>query len=108
MNLAFKFCQVRPELSCARKELFSFGVVNLWRWEVHCGCCAYKMISGTPGLSPPNARGQVLISRFMGLSPSSGSVLTAGSLEPASDSASPSLFAPPPLVLRRSLSLKNK
>ena len=34
---------------------------------------------------------QVMISRFMGSSPASGSVLTAQSLEPASDSVSPSL-----------------
>ena len=39
---------------------------------------------------------QVLISWFVGLSPSSGSVLTAQSLEPASDSVSPFLSAPPP------------
>ena len=38
----------------------------------------------------------------------SGSVLTAQSLEPASDSVSPSLSAPPLLVLCLSLSLKNK
>ena len=31
--------------------------------------------------------------------PASGSVLTAQSLEPASDSVSPSLSAPPPLTL---------
>ena len=49
---------------------------------------------------------QVMISWFVGLSPASGSVLTAQSLEPASDSASPSLSASPPLVL--CLSLKNK
>ena len=47
---------------------------------------------------------QVTISRLMGLSPTSGSVLTAQSLEPASDSVSPSLSVPPPLVP----SLKNK
>ena len=41
---------------------------------------------------------QVTISKFMGLSPVSGSVLTAQSLEPASDSASPPLSAPPPLT----------
>ena len=40
-----------------------------------------------------------MISRFVSLSPVSGSVLTARSLVPASDSVSPSLFAPPPLVL---------
>ena len=45
---------------------------------------------------------QVMISRFM------GSVLTAQSLEPASDSVSPSLSAPPLLMLCLSLSLKNK
>ena len=34
---------------------------------------------------------QVMISHFMGSSPASGSVLTAQSLEPVSDSVSPSL-----------------
>ena len=42
---------------------------------------------------------QVMISWFMSLSPTSGSVLTAQSLEPASDSVSPSLSASPPLTL---------
>ena len=51
---------------------------------------------------------QVMISWFMSLSPTSGSVLTAQSLEPASDSVSPSLSAPPLLVRVLSLSLKNK
>ena len=45
---------------------------------------------------------QVTISRFVSSSPASGSVLTAQSLEPASDSASPSLSAPPQLMLARS------
>ena len=40
-------------------------------------------------------------------SPTSGPVLTAQSLEPASDSASPSLSAPPPLTLYLSLSKIN-
>ena len=47
---------------------------------------------------------QVVISRFMSLRPASGSVLTAQSLEPASHSVSPSLSAPPLLML----CLKNK
>ena len=47
---------------------------------------------------------QVMISQFMGLSPASGSVLTAWSLEPASDSVSPSLTHSHPV----SVSLKNK
>ena len=42
---------------------------------------------------------QVMISRFVGSSPASGSVLTARRLEPASDSVSPSLSAPSLLML---------
>ena len=48
---------------------------------------------------------QVMISQFTGSSPTSGSVLTAQSLESASESVSPSLSAPPLLTLV-SLSLK--
>ena len=51
---------------------------------------------------------QVMISWFVGLSPTLGSVLTAQSLEPASESVSPSLFAPPLLTCCLFLSLKNK
>ena len=54
------------------------------------------------------ASAQVMISRSVSSSPVSGSVLTAQSLEPASDSGSPSLSAPPLLVLCLLLSLKNK
>ena len=49
---------------------------------------------------------QVMISRSVSLSPASGSVLMAQSLEPALDSVSPSLSAPPLLALWPSL--KNK
>ena len=49
---------------------------------------------------------QVMISRSVSLSPTLGSVLTAQSLEPALDSVSPSLSAPPPLMLCLSLSQK--
>ena len=48
---------------------------------------------------------QVMISQFVSLSPVSDSVLAAQSMEPASDSVSPPLSAPPPT---RALSLKNK
>ena len=41
----------------------------------------------------------VMISQFMSSNPASGSGLTARSLEPASDSVSPSLSAPPLLAL---------
>ena len=51
------------------------------------------------------ALAQVMIWQFTLLSPASGSALTAQSLEPVSDSVSPSLSAPPPLVLCLSLSL---
>ena len=49
---------------------------------------------------------QVMISQVVGSSPTSGSVLIAQSLEPASESVSPSLSALPQLTL--SPSLKNK
>ena len=51
---------------------------------------------------------QVMISRFVGSSPASGSVLIAQSLEPASDSVSLSLCPSPAYVLSLSLSVKNK
>ena len=44
----------------------------------------------------PPTSGQVMISRSVSSSPASGSVLTAQSLEPVSDSVSPSLSAPTP------------
>ena len=50
---------------------------------------------------------QVMVSRSVGSSLESGSVLTARSLESALDSVSPSLPFPP-LMLCLSLSLKNK
>ena len=46
---------------------------------------------------------RVMISQSVSSSPTSGSVLMAQSLEPASDSVSPSLSAPPPLMLCLSL-----
>ena len=49
---------------------------------------------------------QVMISQFVGLSPASGSVLTARSLEPALDAVSPSLSAPLLLTLCLSVSQK--
>ena len=51
---------------------------------------------------------QVMISQSVSVSssPASGSVLTAQSLEPVSDSVSPSLSAPPLLML--CLSVKDK
>ena len=51
---------------------------------------------------------QVMISQSVSSSPASGSVLTAQSLEPVSDSVSPSLSAPPPFMLSLSVSKINK
>ena len=51
---------------------------------------------------------QVMISQFVSLGPALGSVLTAQSLELASDSVSPHLSTPPLLTLCVSLSLNNK
>ena len=47
---------------------------------------------------------QVMISQFVSLSPAMGSVLTAQSLEPTSDSVSPPLSTPPLLMLCVSVS----
>ena len=49
---------------------------------------------------------QVMISLFVSSSPALDTGLTAQSLEPASDSVSPSLFAPPQLTLCLSLEKK--
>ena len=54
-------------------------------------------------VKPPTSA-QVMISRFVGSSPTVGSVLTAQSLEPASDSVSPSLCPSPVHALSLSVS----
>ena len=51
---------------------------------------------------------QVMISGFVSSSPASGSMRRAQSLEPASDSVSPSLSLPPCLSLSLSLSFSQK
>ena len=56
----------------------------------------------------PQTFAQDMISWFMDLSPASGSVLTAQSLETASDSVSLSLSLFPSPARALSLSLKNK
>ena len=61
---------------------------------------------GSWGAQAVQTTAQVMISRFVGSGPALGSVLTARSLEPASDSVSPSLSAPPLLTLCLWLSQK--
>ena len=85
----------------------------------------YNSISESSAVEKGNGRGawvaqsverptspRVMISQSVSSSPVLGSMLTAQSLEPASDSVSPSLSAPPLLTLSLSLSLslsvKNK
>ena len=51
---------------------------------------------------------QVMILQFVSSSPASGSVLTAQSLEPVSDSVSPPVSTPLLLMFCVSLSLNNK
>ena len=59
-------------------------------------------------LVKPLTSAQVMISQLDSLSPASGSVLTARSPEPASDSVSPPLSAPPSLSLSLSkINIKN-
>ena len=67
---------------------------------------------GAPGwlhqLGKCSTSAQVVISWFVGSSPASGSVLTAWSLEPASDSVSPPLRPSPVHTLSLSVSKINK
>ena len=77
---------------------FSFGKAPLW------GTWVAQLVKRL-------TLAQVMISQFVGLSPASGSVLTAQSLEPASDSLSLSLSALPQIVsvsVSLSLSKLNK
>ena len=81
---------------------------NLEIHFVHSTRYVFKIKVGSTWVAPSLQRltsAQVMISQFVGSSPASSSVLTACSLEPASDSVSPSFSAPPPLM---PLSLKNK
>ena len=58
----------------------------------------YRGVWVAPSVKRPTLA-QVMISWSVSLRPAWGSVLTAQSLEPASDSVSPSLSAPPRLML---------
>ena len=60
---------------------------------------SYKRVRGTWVAQSVKFPTSVMISQFVGPNPASGSVLTAQSLEPFSNSMSPSLSAPPPLML---------
>ena len=96
---------VSPSLSAPPLLALSLSKINIFK--------IFFLKKGTRGAwvaqsveRPPSA--QVMISRFVSSSPASGSVLTAQSLEPASDSVSLHLLAPHLLMLYVSLSLNNK
>ena len=80
-------------------------------WVLVVVCVSFKeLIQGSwvaQSVKRPTSA-QVMISQFMGGSLTLGSVLTAQSLEPVSDSVPPSCSAPPLLELCLSLFLKNK
>ena len=73
---------------------------------VHCNTFQKCPAWVAPLVKRPTSA-QVMISWFIGFSPLTGSVLTAQSLEPASDVASPSLSVPLPLLFVFSLSLSH-
>ena len=73
------------------------GSMCLRSW--HWGACVAQLVK-----RPTSA--QVTISQSVSSSPASGSGLMAQTLEPASNSVSPSLSAPPPFMLCLSLSQK--
>ena len=68
--------------------------IKLWRLR-HCDTRGAWVAQS---LKRPTSA-QVMITRLVSSSPTSGSVLTEQSLEPASESVSPSLVAPPLLTL---------
>ena len=83
----------------------------LGRQSCYFNINSFKMFLGAGGawVAPSVERltlAQVMILQLESLSPPLGSVLSAQRLEHASDSMSPSLSAPPPLML--CLCLKNK
>ena len=83
------------------------------RLQKQAGICAWRAIprkvtfrgAWVAQLVKRLTSAQVMISPFVSSSPASGSVLTAQSLEPVSDSVSPSLSDPPSV---HALSLSQK
>ena len=99
------------------KSLLSFSLRTFSSPETHIWCNApayssfYKTWYRGAWVAPSVkwlTSAQVMISQLVSSSPASGSVLTAQSLEPASDSVSPSLSLPLPCSHSVSLSLSLK
>ena len=91
----FRFC-VSLSLCPSPIHALSLSVSKI---NKHWGACVAQSVK-----RPTSA--QVMILRSVSLSPALGFGLMAQSLEPASDSVSPSLSAPPPFMLCLSLSQK--
>ena len=87
-------------ISTYRLLIFAFYIQVLLYW-VHKYLKMLKMSHWVTQSVKGLTSAQVMTSRFMGLSPVLGSVLTAQNLQPASDSVSPSLCP----SLARTLSL---
>ena len=105
----YKQCSINilADISLGARAFISVGQIPKSRGQVNrhvCFKCQERGVWVAQSVKRPTSA-QLVISRFVGSSPASGSVLTARSLEPASDSVSPSLSAPPLLVLCLSLTL---
>ena len=76
-------------------------VFLVWSWDQHrVRNRPFRGAWGAQSVKRPTSA-QVTISWFVSSRPTSGSVLTAPSLEPVLDSVSPSLSAPPLLITCR-------
>ena len=101
-RLEFKFPAL-PHACCAvlvkhGESSLGFGVSSVLQKGMSRGSRAAQLVK-----RPTSA--QVMISWSVGSSPASGSVLTARTLEPTSDSVSPSLSLPLPCSFSLALSL---
>ena len=97
----------KKENKTEAQNTFTLSEKDYYRYQIQKGKAWGAWVAQS--VKPPTSA-QVTISRFESSNPTSGSVLTAWSPEPALDSMSPSLSAPPLLTfcLSVSLSLKNK
>ena len=100
-------------LSPSPHQLFNLfvEVTKAMAFQEYCHCFFFKKpVKGWGAWVAQSVEcltsAQVMISRFVGLGPTSSSELTAQSLESASDSVSFSLSAPPLLALSLSVSQK--
>ena len=101
--LCHDFIIVSSSLGLAFVQCHTARLWVQWNWLSNTSHISFKQNSqwGTwvaQSVEHPTSA-QVIISRSVSSSPASGSVLTAQSLEPASDSVSSLLSAPPPLML---------